>query len=74
MTLDLSVEMGQVSQTMNTEDGERIPGRGPAGGKGRRHRQHHGVRSLQEAQFCKKIKFWEGHKAGRWEEAEENLD
>ena len=31
-----------------------------------------GMRSLQE--FCKKIKFWEGHEAGRWEGVEESLD
>lgn len=33
-----------------------------------------GVRSLQEVQFYKKIKFGEAHGAGRWEGAEEGLD
>lgn len=35
--------------------------------------QPHGM-SLQEVQFCKKIKFGEGHEAGRWEGVEENVD
>lgn len=32
------------------------------------------MRSLQAAWFCKKIKFGEGHEAGRWEGVEGNLD
>lgn len=32
------------------------------------------MRSLQGVQFCKRIKFAGGYKAGRWERVEESLD
>lgn len=53
---------------------KRIPGRGPIGAKAKGQRQHHGVKTLQEHQFCKKIWFGEGYKAGRRERAGASVD
>ena len=57
-------------QKMEKENSRQRSNRRQGGEEGHRH----GVRSLQGVQFCKRIKFAEGYKAGRWERVEECLD